>query len=242
MRNPVVARLLVVLVVAAAAWAAPQAGGHSPKVPLPAMLDPDPDLLSLELLTPTLLQSAVQSLGLPEQDPEAMTREQALLYLFVLHDHDRSGCLDGLELLQLLGTVLAQRDRGQPGAEAVAGLVDRVLERHDLNGDGLLDPPELLLAPGGGQGPLGQPLLQTPKEPVAGAVPRGDAEVPGRDMGVNVLGDDPMVGQADPQDETPQDETMDAEEAPETEAPNAEAIEADEAPEAGAPEGDPGEG
>ncbi|XP_030324734.1 cell growth regulator with EF hand domain protein 1 isoform X2 [Calypte anna] len=237
MRNPVVARLLLVPVVAAAAWAAPQAGGHSPEVPPPAMLDPDPDLLSLELLTPTLLQSAVQSLGLPEQDPEAMTREQALLYLFVLHDHDRSGCLDGLELLQLLGTVLAQRDGGQPGAEAVAGLVDRVLERHDLSGDGLLDPPELLLAPSGGQGPSERPLLQPPKEPMAGVVPRGDAEVPGRDMGVNVLGDGPTVGQADPQDEIPQDETMDAEEAPETEAPSAEATEADKAP-----EGDPGEG
>lgn len=43
----------------------------------------------------------------------------ALLYLFVLHDHDRSGCLDGLELLQLLGTVLAQRDGGQPDPNMV---------------------------------------------------------------------------------------------------------------------------
>lgn len=43
----------------------------------------------------------------------------ALLYLFVLHDHDQNRCLDGLELLHLLGTVLAQRNRGQPHPDKV---------------------------------------------------------------------------------------------------------------------------
>lgn len=42
-----------------------------------------------------------------------------LLYLFVLHDHDQNGHLDGLELLQLLGTVLAQRNGGQPHLDTV---------------------------------------------------------------------------------------------------------------------------
>ncbi|XP_009467082.1 PREDICTED: cell growth regulator with EF hand domain protein 1 [Nipponia nippon] len=171
----------------------------------------------------------------------------ALLYLFVLHDHDRSGRLDGLELLQLLGTVLAQRDGGRPDPDVVgptgtalaphgapgpgphpvptlspqvAALVDRALEQQDLSGDGLLDPPELLLSPGRGQGPPGQPLLQPPGEPLAGAgaVPGGHAEVSGPVQGL-------AEGQA-----APQAGAIEAEEAPEGEAPDVGAMEAEEAP------------
>ncbi|XP_042659400.1 cell growth regulator with EF hand domain protein 1 [Tyto alba] len=226
MRNPLVALLLLV----PAAWAAPKAGGHRPEDPTAAGSHPDPDPLSLELIALPLLQSAVRSLEPPERDAETMTREQALLYLFALHDHDRSGRLDGLELLQLLGTVLAQRDGGQPDPDVVAVLVDRALERQDRSGDGLLDPPELLLSPERDRGPPGPPLLQQPGEPRAGGdaeMPRGDTEVPGGDMMVS------GPGQA----------------APQGEAPAAGAMEAEEAPEAGAPEGvaapvweDPGEG
>ncbi|XP_009997790.1 PREDICTED: cell growth regulator with EF hand domain protein 1 [Chaetura pelagica] len=203
--------------------------------------DPDPDPLSPELLTLPLLRSVVQSLGPPDRDTEAMTREQALLYLFVLHDHDRSGRLDGLELLQLLGTLLAQRDGTQPGPEEVAERVDRVLERQDLSRDGLLDPSELLLVSGRGQELPGQPLFQPPGQPRAGAVPRRDAEGPGEDQEVRGPGDGPVEGQAAPQAEAPQaeapqGEAVELEEAPEAKAPSAETVEAEEALEAGAPE------
>ncbi|XP_054676028.1 cell growth regulator with EF hand domain protein 1 isoform X2 [Grus americana] len=218
MKNPLVAPLLLLLV--PAARAAPKAGVHGPEVPAATEPDPDPDPLNPELLTLPLLRSAVRSLGPPERDAETLTREQALLYLFVLHDHDRSGRLDGLELLQLLGAVLAQRDGGRPDPDAVAALVDRALERQDLSGDGLLDPPELLLSPGRGRGPPGQPLLQPPGE---------DAGVGGPAEGQGLPG-----GGAHPEGQA---------------APQAEAVEVEEAPEAGAPEGeappvwgDPGEG
>ncbi|KAM9617231.1 cell growth regulator with EF hand domain protein 1 isoform 2-T5 [Morphnus guianensis] len=172
MRNPLVVLLLLLGPVA---WAAPRAGGHRPEAPL-ATTDP----LSPELPMLPLLRSAVRSLGPPEQDVEAMTWEQALLYLFVLHDHDRSGRLDGLELLQLLGTVLAQRDGGWRDPDAVPMLVDQALERQDMSRDGLLDPPELLLLPSRG-GPPGQPLQQQLGELLAGAVavPGVDTEMPG---------------------------------------------------------------
>lgn len=245
------------------------------------MPTPNPD-------APRLLRSTVQSLGPPEQNAEAMTREQgkamwrwgpascgdsdmapqpqphsapfpiALLYLFVLHDHDRSGHLDGLELLQLLGAVLAQ-DGEQPDPNVVcptevspctpwspqarpslcptpslqvAALVDRALERQDLSRDGLLDPPELLLSPGQGQGPLGQPLLQLPGDPLAGAgaAPGGDVETHGGDIGVDGPGHGLAEGQA-----APLDGALKVDGVPELEAPNAAAIEAEEAPEAGAP-------
>lgn len=51
--------------------------------------------------------------------PQCAPHPTALLYLFALYDHDRSGRLDGLELLQLLGAVLAQGGTGQPSPEAV---------------------------------------------------------------------------------------------------------------------------
>ncbi|XP_014801851.1 PREDICTED: cell growth regulator with EF hand domain protein 1 [Calidris pugnax] len=188
---------------------------------------------------PRLLRSAVRSLGPPSRDAESLSREQALLYLFALHDHDRSGRLDGLELLELLGAVLERRDGGRPDAQAVAALVDRTLERQDLSGDGLLDPPELLLSPG--RGPPGQPLLQHPGEPGAGAAPRGDA---GGHMGSSSLAEGQGVpgGGAHPEGEAaPQAENMKVEEAPEAEAPEAEgpdgeAIEVEEAPETETPE------
>ncbi|XP_061206232.1 cell growth regulator with EF hand domain protein 1 isoform X2 [Neopsephotus bourkii] len=237
MRNAL-ALLLLVLVVVPGARAAPQGGGQRPEDPAAMRLDPDFDPFSLELPTLLLLQSTVQSLAVPEQDVEALTREQALLYLFVLHDHDRNGHLDGLELLQLLGTVLAQRNGGQPHLDTVAVLVDQALERQDVSRDGLLSPPELLLeppkqllSPGQGQGARGPPLLPQPREP----------EVLGRNMGVNGPGLGPAEKQEEgqealqaetPQAETPQAESpsaglMEAEDTPKIEAPEAEAPEAE---------------
>ncbi|KAM6123205.1 cell growth regulator with EF hand domain protein 1 [Pterocles gutturalis] len=252
MRTPPVAPVLLLLLLVPADRAAPKAGGHRPEDPMAMLPDPDLDPLSPEPPVLPLLRSTVRSLGLLVQDAEAMTREQALLYLFVWHDHDRSGRLDGLELLQLLGAVLVQQDGGRPHPEAVAVLVDRVLERQDLSGDGLLDAPELLLSPSWGQGPLGQPLLQPPRQPPAGAVPGGDTEEPAGDMDTGEPGGDtgvsspaegqglpgggaPPEGQAAPQDEAPHSEATEAEERPENEGP-------EDGGEAALGWGDPGEG
>ncbi|XP_074785989.1 cell growth regulator with EF hand domain protein 1 [Athene noctua] len=214
MRHPPVA--LVLLLVVPAARAAPKAGGHRPEPPAAAGPDPAPDPLSPELLALPLLWGAVRSLGPPARDAEAMTREQALLYLFVLHDHDRSGSLDGLELLRLLDAVLAQRDGGRPDPHEVAALVDRALERQDLSGDGLLDPPELLLPPGRRRGPPGQR--------------GGGAGAPGGHLGMRGPGHGPAEGQAAPRGKDPNAKPPEGEGAPEIEAP-----EGDGAPEFGAP-------
>ncbi|XP_075563421.1 LOW QUALITY PROTEIN: cell growth regulator with EF hand domain protein 1-like [Pelecanus crispus] len=221
--------LLLLLLLLPAARAAPKAGGHRPEAPVAMKLDPEPDPLSTEPPTLPLLRSAVRSLGPPERDAEAMTREQALLYLFVLHDHDRSGRLDGLELLQLLGAVLAQRDGGRPDPDLVAALVDRALERQDLSRDGLLDPPELLLSPG--RGPPGQPLRQQRGGTLAGA-----GAAPGGHAGVSGPGHGTARGQAAPWDGAPRHGAMEAEEAPQDGAPRTEAMEAEEAPQHGAPQ------
>ncbi|XP_041265920.1 cell growth regulator with EF hand domain protein 1 [Onychostruthus taczanowskii] len=229
MRKPPVMPLPLLLLLGPAAWAAPRAGTNRPEPPVAAVVDPYPDPLSPESPALQLLWSAVRSLGPPEQDVEAMTREQALLYLFVLHDHDQSRHLDGLELLQLLGTVLAQAG-GQPDPDMVAALVDQALARQDLNGDGLLnpsellDPPEMLLS-GQDKGPPGQPPLE--QEAGVGAVPGKGTEMPRQDLELK------SPGQAAPEAGEPQTG------APEEGAPEAGDPQTG-APEEGAPEaGDP---
>ncbi|XP_067151000.1 cell growth regulator with EF hand domain protein 1 [Apteryx mantelli] len=162
MRNLPVALLALLL---PAAWAAPKDGLHRLEPPLAVGLDPSENPLSPEAPALGLLRSAVERLGPPEPGAADLTREQALLYLFALHDHDGSRRLDGLELLQLLSEALAQRDAGRPAPDAVAVLVDRVLETQDLDGDGLLDPSELLLLPGGDRGApaVGQGVARWPE-------------------------------------------------------------------------------
>nr|XP_033791588.1 cell growth regulator with EF hand domain protein 1 [Geotrypetes seraphini] len=81
-----------------------------------------------------------------QDDLENMTREQALLYLFAFYDYNKSGYLDGLDLLQLLHDFWSQQPQSQPFEQLVQH-VDEVLEKQDLNGDGLLNPSELLTPP-----------------------------------------------------------------------------------------------
>ncbi|XP_074435546.1 cell growth regulator with EF hand domain protein 1 [Larus michahellis] len=236
MRNPLL--LLLLLLLPPGARAAPKAGGHRPEPPAAPGLDPDPDPLSLELPPLPLLRSAVRSLGPPSRDAESLSREQALLYLFALHDHDRSGRLDGLELLELLGAVLARRDGGRPDPQAVAALVDRTLERQDLGGDGLLDPPELLLLPPGrDRPPPGPPLPQQPGEPGGGGslaegqgLPGGGAHPEGEAVEVEGTPQAEGPGGEVPRAEAPEAEAIEAEEAPEIEAPRTEAPEGEAAP------------
>ncbi|XP_068039227.1 cell growth regulator with EF hand domain protein 1 [Anomalospiza imberbis] len=246
MRKPPV-MLLLLLLLGPAAWAAPRAGTSRPEPPVATVVDPYPDPLNPESPALLLLWSAVRSLGPPERDVEAMTREQALLYLFVLHDHDRSRRLDGLELMQLLGTVLAQAG-GQPDPDMVAALVDQALARQDLNGDGLLDPSELLdppevLLPGQDKGPPGQPPLE--QQAGVGAVPGGGTEMPRQDLGLKSPGQaateagDPQTGAPRMESlkvESPNAEALEAEVVPGAEALSSDATEEDEAPEAEAPE------
>ncbi|XP_059325067.1 cell growth regulator with EF hand domain protein 1 [Ammospiza nelsoni] len=267
MRNPPV-MLLLLLVLGPAAWAAPRAGTNRPEPPVVTTVDPHPDPLSPEPPALLLLWSAVQSLGPPEQDVQAMTRQQALLYLFVLHDHDQSRRLDGLELLQLLGTVLAQAG-GQPDPDTVAALVDKALARQDLNGDGLLDPSELLDPPeaplsGQDRGPPGEPPLE--QQAGLGAVPGEGTEVPRQDLGLKSPGQavpeagepqtgvsedgEPQTGVSEdgasqtgaPEAGEPQDGAPEAGapklESLEVESPNAEAVEAEVVPGAQAPSSD----
>ncbi|XP_062429122.1 cell growth regulator with EF hand domain protein 1 [Rhea pennata] len=145
--------------------------------PAPATgLDPGEDPLSPEGPVLWLLRSAAERVGPPEPGAAELTREQALLYFFALHDHDGSRRLDGLELLQALSEAPARRDPAHPAPDTAAALVDRILETRDLDGDGLLDPAELLLPPPGGA--LGAPEVPAGAGAAAGAVgPEPGAEL-----------------------------------------------------------------
>ncbi|XP_064364222.1 cell growth regulator with EF hand domain protein 1 [Dromaius novaehollandiae] len=175
---------LLALLLLPAAGAAPRDGLHRPEPPPAVGLEPGEDPLSPEVPVLGLLRSAAERLGPPEP---GLTPEQALLYLLALHDHDGSGRLDGLELLRLLSEALARGDAGRPAPDAVALLVDRVLETQDLDGDGLLDPSELLLAPGGDRGApaAGTGLVRWPE-------PEPEPE-PGAEL--SAVGQGPAVGQ-----------------------------------------------
>uniref|UniRef100_A0A8V0Y931 Cell growth regulator with EF-hand domain 1 n=1 Tax=Gallus gallus TaxID=9031 RepID=A0A8V0Y931_CHICK len=208
-------------------------GMRAPRAALP----PPPPLLLLLLLGPAA---------------RAAPRDgRALLFLFAMHDHDRSGQLDGLELLQLLGAVLSQGGAGRPSPE-VAALVDRALEQRDRSGDGLLDPPELLLpAPargpprGGGAAPEGTAEGNVGEQEGTPAVgeetPGGDegASSPPEGEGLRGGGGIEAEGQGIPEARTPleKDETAELETAMEDRSPRVEPPEAPPSP----AWGDPGE-
>ncbi|XP_073529784.1 cell growth regulator with EF hand domain protein 1 [Phyllobates terribilis] len=86
---------------------------------------------------------------LQEKDPLGendtnMSRETAILHLFVLHDYDKSGLLDGLELMQMLYGVLIKGMQEKATEESIISVVDDVLEKQDVNLDGLLSAQELV--------------------------------------------------------------------------------------------------
>lgn len=109
--------------------------------PLPNPFQPGQEQLRL-------LQSYLKGLQKMEGEPEHMSREQVLLYLFALHDYDQSGQLDGLELLSMLTAALTPGAADSPTTNPVILVVDKVLETQDLNGDGLMTPAELINFPG----------------------------------------------------------------------------------------------
>lgn len=137
---------------------------------------PNPFQPGLEQLR--LLQSYLKGLERMEEEPEHMSREQVLLYLFALHDYDQSGQLDGLELMSMLTAALAPRAADSPTTNPVVPVVDEVLETQDLNGDGLMTPAELINFPGAAPRPPEpqDPGRQPPPGPEAqeAAEPRED--------------------------------------------------------------------
>ncbi|XP_077096064.1 cell growth regulator with EF hand domain protein 1 [Siphateles boraxobius] len=92
-----------------------------------------------------LLQSYIKSsLKEGQSSPELNTREQEVFFLFSLNDYDRSGQMDGLELMQLLTDFLTYHEVMPNSTDSVVSLVDYLLQAQDLNQDGLLAPSELL--------------------------------------------------------------------------------------------------
>ncbi|XP_068587155.1 cell growth regulator with EF hand domain protein 1 [Cebidichthys violaceus] len=95
-----------------------------------------------------LLQSYIQSsLKDGQGGPEISTWEQEVFFLFRLYDYDRSGLLDGLEMMKLLSDYNSYHTPGAHTNELVVSMVDFLLQSQDLNQDGLLAPSELLSPP-----------------------------------------------------------------------------------------------
>ncbi|XP_005874938.1 PREDICTED: cell growth regulator with EF hand domain protein 1 [Myotis brandtii] len=138
--------MMFVLLLLPLSQAAPRDGTTRPvpEVQQQPLLNPfQPGLEQLRLL-----RSYLKGLERMEEEPEHMSREQVLLYLFALHDYDQSGQLDGLELMSMLTAALAPGTADSPTTNPVVLVVDEVLETQDLNGDGLMTPAELVNFPG----------------------------------------------------------------------------------------------
>ncbi|XP_026233503.1 cell growth regulator with EF hand domain protein 1 isoform X2 [Anabas testudineus] len=92
-----------------------------------------------------LLQSYIQSsLKDGQGGPEINTWEQEVFFLFGLYDYDRSGLLDGLEMMKLVSDYNSHHTPGAQANEQVVSMVDFLLQTQDLNQNGLLAPSELL--------------------------------------------------------------------------------------------------
>ncbi|XP_035537968.1 cell growth regulator with EF hand domain protein 1 [Morone saxatilis] len=92
-----------------------------------------------------LLQSYIQSTLKDDQGgPEISTWEQEVFFLFRLYDYDRSGLLDGLEMMKLLSDYNSHHTPGAQANELVVSMVDFLLQTQDINQDGMLAPSELL--------------------------------------------------------------------------------------------------
>ncbi|XP_039604369.1 cell growth regulator with EF hand domain protein 1 [Polypterus senegalus] len=92
-----------------------------------------------------LLQSYIQSrFSEGHGNPDKMTWEQEVFSIFSLHDYDKSGQMDGLELMKMLSDFLSHHYMPQTSAESVILMVDALLQTQDDNQDGLLNPSEIL--------------------------------------------------------------------------------------------------
>ncbi|XP_070591078.1 cell growth regulator with EF hand domain protein 1 [Erythrolamprus reginae] len=173
-----------------ARWAAPKNSSSRPEILQDPMDQPILHPLHPSQVSLKVLQDYLENIGQLNGDAAAMTREQALLLLFALHDYDKSGYLDGLEFMRLLSELVSQQAKGQPAPDTVVPMVDSILETQDFNWDGLLEPSELFLPPRQGEKPnfltaAGEedgPLpwaLPKPNEPVIGLPSPSDQEING---------------------------------------------------------------
>ncbi|XP_020357178.1 cell growth regulator with EF hand domain protein 1 isoform X2 [Oncorhynchus kisutch] len=94
-----------------------------------------------------LLQSYIKANVKEGHGGPDSTWEQEVFFLFSLHDYDRSGHMDGLEIMKLLSEYNSHNAPGGQSAETVVAMVDFLLQTQDLNQDGLIAPPELLSPP-----------------------------------------------------------------------------------------------
>ncbi|ELK27386.1 PREDICTED: cell growth regulator with EF hand domain protein 1 [Myotis davidii] len=169
--------MFVLLLLLPLSQAAPRDGTARPvpevqQQPLPNPFQPGQEQLRL-------LRSYLKGLERMEEEPEHMSREQVLLYLFALHDYDQSGQLDGLELMSMLTAALAPGAADSPTTNPVVLVVDEVLETQDLNGDGLMTPAELVNFPGEAPRPSEHPEPPEPqdlgRQPPSAESPPGQA-------------------------------------------------------------------
>ncbi|KAK7142140.1 hypothetical protein R3I94_011742 [Phoxinus phoxinus] len=140
--NMVTTRLLFLLILPSLSLCAPQAQKTlSDGIIAPDLANP----FGSSEENRRLLQSYIKSsLKEGQSSPELNTREQEVFFLFSLYDYDRSGQMDGLELMQLLTDFLTYHEVMPKSADSVVSLVDYLLQAQDLNQDGLLAPSELL--------------------------------------------------------------------------------------------------
>ncbi|XP_077186437.1 cell growth regulator with EF hand domain protein 1 [Paroedura picta] len=151
--------LATLLLILPVSWAAPKDDSKRPE-----SLSDSRDHPILNPLHPgkenvRMLQDYLKNVGQVEKDADTMTREQALLLLFALHDYDKSGRLDGLEFLRLLTELVEEQAKRQPLPDSLVLMVDSILETQDLNQDGLLELSELFRGPWQDQAPA---LLAAP--------------------------------------------------------------------------------
>ncbi|CAL8404497.1 unnamed protein product [Boreogadus saida] len=94
-----------------------------------------------------LLQSYIQAHLKEGEGSDVSTWEQAVFFLFHLYDFDRSGHIDGLEMMKLLSDYNSHAPLEASSNESIITMVDFLLKTRDLNQDGLLGPSELLSSP-----------------------------------------------------------------------------------------------
>ncbi|XP_008298686.1 cell growth regulator with EF hand domain protein 1 [Stegastes partitus] len=124
-----------------------------------------------------LLQSFIQAnLKNGQGGPEINTWEQEVFFLFGLYDYDRSGLLDGLEMMKLLSDYNSHRAPGAQANEQVVSMVDFLLQTQDLNQDGLLGPSELLSPPVAHTQDSGNNSAPHPEQEVEEKLPNTDGE------------------------------------------------------------------
>ncbi|CAL8243520.1 unnamed protein product [Lota lota] len=94
-----------------------------------------------------LVASYIQANLKEGEGSDVSTWEQAVFFLFRLYDFDRSGHMDGLEMMKLLSDYNSHKPLGTRTNEPIVTMVDFLLKTRDLNQDGLLGPSELLSSP-----------------------------------------------------------------------------------------------